>query len=124
MAAVGNLILKDQVDANVTYYPVLVRTGDEVVYVDRTESLLALQSKARFTIKETATVRQVTGKVTLPYTVDMFNTTTFNQAMGGFNFVLPNNMSAIQRTKIRKLLIAALSDAVTTALCDNGESPW
>lgn len=123
MAAVNTLVLKNNADVNVNYYPVLVRTGDEIAWVDRTQGTLALQSKARLYYKETQTTRRVSGKVTVPY-VDTFNPEKNHTLIGSFEFVVPLNASAIDRTEIRKRVVAMIADAVITAAVDNGETPW
>lgn len=123
MSAVANLVLKNASDVNVNYYPFLVRTGDEVAWVDRTASTLNEQSKARLFFKESATTRRVSGKITLPY-VDTFNAEKTHTAIANFEFVLPLNANATTRTEIRKRLVAMIADAVITAAVENGETPW
>lgn len=122
MAAAANLVLKNNADVNVTYYPIVVKTGEEAVYVDRTSGVLALQSRASLFYRENANTRIVQGKVTYPV-LDATNNIVDTE-IGTFEYRIPKKLSATDRLDIRKRLAAFIADAVVTAAVDNGETPW
>lgn len=122
MAAATTLVLKNNADVLVNYYPVVVRTGEEAKYVDRTQGVLALQPAAVLQYKETATHRHVSGKVTFP--VANATTGALTTSYGNFAFSLVKEHSSTDRLDVRKRLAAMIADAVVTAAVDNGETPW
>lgn len=123
MAAAANLVLKNNADVNVTYYPFLINTGSEAGYVDRTSGTLAAQSKAKLFFKESATTRKVSGKITFP----VLNATTgvvSHTLLGTFEIVCPLIATATERLDIRKRLTAMVADAIVGSAVDSGETPW
>jgi hypothetical protein len=123
MAAAANLVLVDYAGVNVTYYPQRVITGDQATYVDRTNGVLAAQSKASVFYKETTSTRKVTGKVTFP----VLNATTgvlSHTCIGSFEMVNPLVASMTDRQNVRRRLSALVAHAVVTAGNDDGEMPW
>jgi len=123
MAAAGNLTLKNYADVNVTYYPLRIETGKQAVYVDRTNSVLAAQSRASMFFSESPTTRKVSGKVTFP----VLNATTgvvSYTLLGTFDMRLPLTASLTERQELRKRLASAIADAIVVAAVDNGETPW
>jgi hypothetical protein len=73
--------------------------------------------------KETSTVRKVSGKVSYP----VANATTgllSHTMLGTFELVLPLQASLADRQEARARLAAMVADAIVTAACDNGETPW
>lgn len=123
MAAAGNLILKNNADVNVTYYPFKVLTGDTAAYVDRTNGVLAAQSVASLFFKQSATTRKVSGKVTYP----VLNATTgelSHTLLGTFELIAPLVATATERLEIRKRVAAMIADAIVSSALDNGETPW
>lgn len=123
MAAAGNLTLKDYADVNVVYYPVRIKTGEEATYVDRTNNVLAAQSRAGIYFSESATTRKVLGKVTFP----VLNATTgllSHTMVGTFDLRLPLVGTLTERQQLRKRLAALIADAIVVAAVDNGETPW
>lgn len=122
MAAATTLVLKNDADVNVNYYPIVVKTGEEAQYVDRTQGVLLLQPKAVLKYRETATHRHVSGKVVFP----VLNATTgiTTNSYGNFEYTLVKEHSSTDRTNVRKRLAALIADAIVTAAVDNGETPW
>lgn len=123
MAAVANLILLNNAGANVTYYPQKVTTGDYAQYVDRTSAVIAAQSKASLTYKESTTTRKVQGKVTFP----VLNATTglvSHTLLGTFEIVIPLVATATERLDVRKRLASFVGHAVVNVAADDGEMPW
>lgn len=122
MAAAATLVLKNNADVNVNYYPVKIKTGEYASYVDRTQGVLALQPFASLTYKESDSVRTVSGKVTFPVKDATTGVTT--TAYGSFTYTLPKVQSSTDRLDVRKRLAALVIDAIATAAVDNGETPW
>jgi len=123
MAAAANLILLNNAGANVTYYPQRVVTGDQATYVDRTNTVLAAQSKASLFYKESLTTRKVSGKVTFP----VINATTgvlSYTCLGTFEIVIPLVATSTDRLDVRKRLTSLVSHAIVTSASDDGEMPW
>jgi hypothetical protein len=122
MAAAGTLVLKNNADVNVNYYPIRIQTGSEAGYVDRTQGVLALQPKATLFYRENKTTRIVSGKVTFP--VLDASTGVVNTGLGTFEYRIPFILGATDRLDVRKRLAAMIADALTTAAVDNGETAW
>jgi hypothetical protein len=123
MAAAANLTIVNGLAANVTYYPFRIVNGSEAVYVDRTNTAIAAQSRGSVFISETATTRKVTGKLTLP----VLNATTgalSHTPLGTFDMRLPLVSTAAERLDVYKRLHSLLGNAITQAMAVDGESPW
>jgi hypothetical protein len=123
MAQATNLLLKNAAAANVTYNPTKIVTGDQAIYTDRTNGTLAGQSKASLTLKESATTRKVSGKVTYP----VLNATTgalSHTLIGTFDVVCPLVATLAERQEVRARVASLIADAIVTAAVDNGETPW
>lgn len=122
MAAAATLVLKDNADVNVNYYPVKINTGEYAKYVDRTQGVLDLQPTAALAYSETASERKVSGTIVFP----VLNATTgeVDKSYGRFEFKLNKRHSSTNRLDTRKRLAAMVVDAITTAAVDNGETPW
>jgi len=122
MSAAGTLVLKNNADVNVNYYPVKVRTGEYASYVDLTQGVLALQPSAALAFSETDTTRKVSGTVVWP----TLNAATgiIEKSYGKFEYTILKTQSATDRLDLRKRLAAFIIDAVATAAVDNGETPW
>lgn len=122
MAAATTLVLKNNADVNVNYYPVVVKTGEYARYVDRTQGVLNLQPLASVALKETTDLRKVSGSVSFP----VLNATTgiVSSSYGNFEYKLVKAHSSTDRLDVRKRLQALIVDAVVTAAVDNGETPW
>lgn len=123
MAAAANLVLKDKADVNVTYSPVIIKTGEYAKYVDRTQGVLSLQSTAAISLKETDATRKVTGTVVFPVTVNA-TTGEISNVYGKFSFDIDKRVTANDRLDIRKRLSQMIDDAVVNSVVDNGETPW
>lgn len=123
MAAAATIILLNAAAANVSYYPQRVITGDYASFVDRTNTVIAAQSKASLTYKESATTRKVLGKVTFP----VLNATTgvlSHTCLGTFELVVPLIATATERQEVRKRLTSLVGHAIVTSANDDGEMPW
>lgn len=123
MAAATTLVLKNAADVNVNYYPIRIINGSEMIYVDRTNAVLAAQSKASVFFSESTTTRKVTGKATYP----VLNATTgllSHTPLGSFEFKLPLISTLAERQEVRKRLVALVGSAEVTAAVDNGETAW
>jgi hypothetical protein len=123
MAATGNLLLKNAAAAEQTYYPFSVINGDKAMYIDRTNSVLAAQSRASLFFNESTKTRKVTGKVTYP----VLNATTgelSHTLIGTFEFAIPLIASSAERAEIRSRAADMIDDAIVIAAVDNGEMPW
>lgn len=122
MASAATLVLKNNADVNVNYYPVKIKTGEYASYVDRMQGILSLQPFASIAYKETDTVRHVSGKVTFP----VLNATTgiTKTSYGSFSFDIQKDHSSTDRLDVRKRLAALVADAIVNAAVDNGETPW
>lgn len=122
MAAAATLVLKNNADVNVNYYPVKINTGEYAKYVDRTQGVLALQPTAALAYSENSKERKVSGTCVFP----VLNATTglIEKSYGRFELTLNLNHSSTDRLDTRKRITAMISDAITTAAVDNGETPW
>lgn len=122
MASATTLVLKNNADVNVNYYPIVIKTGEYAKYVDRTQGVLALQPTAALAYSENAKERKVSGVVTFP----TLNATTgaVDTSYGRFDYTLVKTQSSTDRLDIRKRLAALAVDAITTSAVDNGETPW
>jgi CRISPR/Cas system-associated exonuclease Cas4 (RecB family) len=122
MATATTLVLKNNADVNVNYYPIVVKTGEYAKYVDRTQGVLALQPTAALAYSETSKDRRVSGVITYP----TLNATTglIETSYGRFEYTLVKNQSSTDRLETRKRLGAMIADAITSAAVDNGETPW
>lgn len=122
MASAATLILKNAAAASVNYYPTFISTGQKAVYVDRTNSKLALQSRATLGYAESGAQRRVTGKV--DYRVENAATGVIDTGYGEFAFRVPNSFTATDRQELEARIRQMIDDAVTTAAVENGETPW
>lgn len=120
MANATSLSLKNAAAVAVPYQPIRISTGEFAMYVDRTNPVLNMQSKASLSYSETATVRKVGVKLTFPFTVDG----KVNTCIGTANMVIPTVTTLTERQELRARLVSLLADAIVTAACDNGETPW
>lgn len=123
MASATTLVLKNNADVNVNYYPIVIKTGEYAKYVDRTQGTLSLQPTAALSYSETSTERKVSGVVTFP-TIPNATTGVIKTSYGRFEFTIPKEQSSTDRLDVRKRLAALVVDAVSTAAVDNGETPW
>lgn len=122
MAAATTLVLKNNADVNVNYYPVKIKTGEYAQYVDRTQGILSLQPTAALAFSETDSVRKVIGTAVFP----VLNTVTgaVEKDYGRFEYTIQKSHSSVDRLDIRKRLAALIADAIITSAVDNGETPW
>lgn len=122
MAQAANLVLKNASAVNVTYGPRLIRTGEIASYTDQTAGLSdAVRSKATLTLKESATVRTVEGKVTYP---ERRATGELDTAFGTFMVKSVHVMTPTAKLEVLSRLRAMIDDAIVTAAVDSGETPW
>lgn len=122
MATATNLVLKNAAAANVTYYPKVIETGSKAVYVDRTQGVIRLQPTAALGFRESATVRNVSGKLVYPV-LDAI-TGTLDWATAKFELILPLKLDASVRDEILARTRAMIDDAIVTSAVQNGETPW
>lgn len=122
MAAAANITLLNNAGANVTYAPVIIKTGEYARYVDRTQGVLNLQSTAALALKETKTNRIVTGVVVFP----VLNATTGIVELDFFRIEASTHLShtATDRLDLHKRGNSFGTNAVFTAAVENGETPW
>lgn len=123
MATAATLVLLDYLGANVNYQPVVIKTGDQATYVDRTNAVLAAQSKFSMFYRESLSTRKVQGKLTYP----VLNATTgvlSHTLIGTFEFVIPLIATLIERQQLRKRLVSAIGTTVVLSAVDDGETPW
>lgn len=122
MASATTLVLKNAAAANVNYFPTFISTGSKAVYVDRTNSKLALQSHATLGYSENDAQRRVSGKV--DHRVEDAVTGQIDTGYGEFAFRIPNSFSATDRQELESRLRQMIIDAIVTASVENGETPW
>lgn len=122
MATATTLVLKNAAAVNVNFYPVAIQTGAKAVYVDRTNSALALQDRATLAYSESETQRRVSGKV--DHRISDATTGVISTAFGEFSFRIPNVFTLTDRQELAARLRAMIDDAVVTAAVENGETPW
>lgn len=121
MAAAATLVLKNAADVNVNFFPVRIRTGEEAVYVDRTNAVLSLQGYATLSYRENATNRIVSTRVTHPVLqADGTVVTGYHTSEAR----IPKLFGLTDRQELRKRELAMLGDAIYVAAVDNGETPW
>lgn len=123
MSAAATIILLNAASANVNYYPQRIINGSESIYVDRTNGVLAAQSRASLFFNESAVTRKVVGKVTYP----VLNATTgalSHTLIGTYEFKLPLISTLTERQEVRKRLTSLIGLAITSDATDNGETPW
>lgn len=122
MANAANLVLKNAAAANVTYFPSRVRGGEFAEYVDRTNGVIAQQSKFTLSYRQTATTRQAVGKVVYP----AFDAAsgTINNCIAEFKLIAPLVMTAADRSELLARVRAAISDSIVTSALVDGETPY
>lgn len=122
MATATTLVLKNAAAANVNYYPKVITTGVKAVYVDRTQGVIALQPSASLNFRESATARNVSGKLVFP--VANPQSPMPDSCLGKFELVLPLKLSAADRNEILARTRAMVNDVIVTAAVIDGETPW
>lgn len=125
MATAANLTLKDKTDVNVTYAPLVVKTGEYAKYVDRTNTQESLQSTVAFSNGDSKkNTRRVTkGTLVFP-AVTNATTGLIENAYGKFEFDLPLSFTDNQRKELTHRLSSACADAVVRTIAETGEWPW
>jgi hypothetical protein len=123
MANATTLVLKNQAAVAVNYYPILVSTGKEAIYVDRTLGQLSAQSRATLTFKENQTTRRVAGLVKIP-SIDAVTGLVKYTCLADFNIVTPLAATGPERLEILARVRAFIDDAIVQAAVENGETPW
>lgn len=122
MAAVANLTLKNNVDADVVYNPVIVKTGEYAKWVDRTTtSILGLQSTAALALVESAKTRKVSGVIYYP-TKDAQGVLLVSY--GRIEMTLHKDHTSDQRYDVYKRLIAYSGSTPFGLAVTLGETPW
>lgn len=122
MASATTLALKNAAAATVNYSPKTIATGSKAVYVDRTQGVIALQPTASLNFRESASVRNVSGK--LVYPVKDSVTGEIDSCLGKFEFVLPLKLDSAARDEILARTRAMIDDAIVTVAAKDGETPW
>jgi len=121
MAQATNLTLKNAAAANVLYGPRVIRTGDIAIYRDDTAGLTeATRGSASLSIKETALLRRVEGKVAYPELVGGVVQTN----IADFRLKVVKSMTEGAKAELLARIRALISDAIVTAATDKGETPW
>lgn len=121
MAAAATLVLKDKAGVNVNFSPVRIRTGEEAVYVDRTNAVLALQGYATLTYRENADTRIVGTRVTHPV---LQADGTIKVGYHTSECRVPKIFDLNGRQEVRMRGASMQDDAIYIAAVDNGENPW
>lgn len=122
MANIAPLTLKNAADANVTFTPQAVDPGSMAVWRDRSADVPALQGVAQVVFRESATVRHVSGKVTLPYA--SVDGKVIDHEVGSFKLSTPMHFTTAQRAELRARVAALIANAVVANANDNGEMPF
>lgn len=124
MAQVESLELTNASGMPVTYNRRKIEPGVSAMFVDETESVLDLQSKASLSLKETVTVRKVSGKVTLPV-VDPVTGKVAYTCIGSFELVAPLHSTGDSRKDLRRRLKDFIGNENTAEKAfEVGEMPW
>lgn len=121
MAAAANLVLKDRLAVNVTYAPIVIKTGEKAQYVDRTNSAIVQQGRATYGLIESSTKRIVTGKLSFPCVQADGSIET---GFGEFKYTLPVVLTREQRQEVDCRTVAMITDAVCKAMVADGETAW
>lgn len=122
MAQIASLVLKNAADANVTYTPQAVDPGSIAVWKNRAADVPALQGVAQVTFRESATVRHVSGKVTLPYA--RVDGSVIDHEVGSFKLSTPMHFTGAQRAELVKQLASLIANAVVVSANNDGEMPF
>lgn len=122
MAQITHLLLKNAAGTDVTFAPQLVDAGSLAIWRNRVGDQPLLMPQARVTFNESATVRHVSGKVTLPVLDSVTGVT--DTAVGSFKLSVPLKLAQEPRENLVAFLADLLADSVVSAANNQGEMPF
>jgi len=123
MASATNLVLKDRNAVNVNYSPVAIETGKSAKYVDRTQSVVALQPTVRMDFSESNTLRRSTWTSVVPMARPS-DPAIIDYESVKIIFTSPLAQPGTTRLESLARARALIDDAVVQAAVENGETAW
>lgn len=119
----SNLTLKNAADADVVYYPTKVIEGEQAFWVDRSEGVIAAQSKASVFLTESQTTRKVSGKVTLPVWNATLKAVELVE-LASFELKAPLTSALPNRKELFARFASLAASPIVQSAFEDGEGQW